>query len=129
MTALADMALGVMERAPRRTVALIHHTADADAADTWARGLERDYHVVRFNETTIGAMLGASIDFSLAWGEWTMRGPGMSDDEPRVRLGANGGDAFFLENCGGEEVWMQRVGAARSGCALDGVEYPEVVRG
>ena len=59
MTALADMALGVVERAPRRTVALIYHTADAAAADTWARGLEPHYHVMRFNEHTIGAMLEA----------------------------------------------------------------------
>ena len=66
MTALADMALGVVERAPRRTVALIHHTADADAADVWARALEAHYHVVRFNETTIGAMLGAPTLFLLS---------------------------------------------------------------
>ena len=66
MTALADMALGVVERAPRRTVALIYHTADAAAADVWARGLEPHYHVVRFNEHTIGAMLGVPTLFLLS---------------------------------------------------------------
>lgn len=70
----------------------------------------------------------ADVPFSLVWGEWTVRRPGMSDDEPRVRLSERGKDAQKLENVdGGEEVWMQRVGAARSGCSLDDTDYPEVL--
>jgi hypothetical protein len=60
------MAPGVVERAARRTVALIHHTADADAADIWTRALEPHYHVVRFTQTTIGALLGAPTLFLLS---------------------------------------------------------------
>ena len=70
----------------------------------------------------------AGVPFSLAWGEWTVRGPGMSDDQPRFRMGENGKDTQLMENMdgAGEEVWMQRVGAEHSGSRLDGVDYPEV---
>jgi hypothetical protein len=66
VSALGDMAPGVVERAARRTVALIHHTADEAAADVWARALEPHYHVVRFTEHTIGAMLGVPTLFLLS---------------------------------------------------------------
>jgi hypothetical protein len=55
-----------VERAARRTVALIHHTADADAADIWARALEPHYHVVRFTETTIGVTIDVQTLFLLS---------------------------------------------------------------
>lgn len=63
----------------------------------------------------------ASVDFSIAWGEWVPIGqlpPGtpFGDAEMRCPLGRVGG------------VYA-KLGDARSGCTLDGVDYPEVSYG
>jgi protein gp37 len=62
-------------------------------------------------------------------GEWRMRGLGDRDDQPRFRMSSvTGKDAHLLENSGGEEVWMQRVGKAAAGRELDGRTWDEVPR-
>lgn len=68
--------------------------------------------------------------FFKQWGEWVPRGPEewgypSVDGVPRIRLTDAGQDGSAMGE-GGNDVWVNRAGKARSGRLLDGREYSQV---